>query len=351
MVSLAKVETQKVTQMRTKAGRTIEQFLQECKKKSEDTEINYRGDIRRFLDIVYDKTIDTITFEELDCLDFDIFTEYINKDFGKLSNNTINRHTSSIKELMRHLKKRGFVDPETGGVHLADIAYLDLITMMPDDSKRIEHMSKEVVMRYIDEAGRERHNALAKQHIIMLAVDTALRLEDYLALEWSQLSPQEDGVILTGYGKGNKRWIEKISHDVYKSLLELKVNQEMGETKVFAPLSRKNVTDMMTRFKSVLGYQDRRYSFHSFKKTAVTFAYRLTGDILEAMKKGKHSNVKTTMTYVEEVDYGITGMFSLGSHDDDLYKRVSHEELLAALDELNKDTLFLLNLKLKKNMA
>lgn len=340
MVALTKASMENVTKMQTKAGRVIEQFLQELRKRSEDTETNYRSDIRRFLDVVYDgRTIDTITFEELDCLDFDVFTEYINKGFGELSNNTINRHTSSIKALMKHLKSRNFIESDT--------AYLDLVTLMPDDSKRIEHMSKEVVIRYIDEAGREMHNSEAKQIMIMLAVDTALRLEDYLTMEWSQFSLQEDGVVLTGYGKGNKRWIEKISYNVYNEILKLKANQEMGEKRVFAPLSRKNIIDMMTRFKGVLGYQDRSYSFHSFKKTAVTFAYRLTGDILEAMKKGKHSNVKTTMAYVEELDYGITGMFSLGDHDDEMYKKVSHEDLLEALGELNKDTLHLLNIKLK----
>lgn len=348
MVVAARIEKIKTNNTQTKAGRAIEQFLRECQKRSEDTEINYRGDIRRFLDMVYDgQTIDTITLEELNQLDFDTFSEYVETCFEGLSNNTVNRHTSSIKALMKHLKARGLIK--------SNISYIDLITLLPNDSKRIERMPQEVFMRYIDEAGREKHNPLAKQEIIKLAIDTSLRLEDYEKMEWDQFSPQEIGedVEITGYGKGNKRWHTKISYEVYEGLLKLKKNQDIDEKRVFAPLSRKNVSDMMLRFKEVLGYRDRRFSFHSFKKTAVTFTYRETGDLTEAMRVGQHSNVNTTLDYIEGIDYGVTGMFSLGleSHDGLLYKKASHEELLTALDELNKDTLFLLNLKLKKNMA
>lgn len=334
-----KTEEGKVAKLQSKCGRVIEQFLQECGKQSAVTGENYRSDFRRFLDKVFNKTIDTITFDELDCMDFDVFSQYVNNDFEGLASGTVNRHISSIKALMRHLKARNHLE--------SDISYLDWVNLLPNKSKRIEHMPKEVVMRYISEAGRERFNAPQKQVLIMFAVDTALRLEDYLNLKWSDFSPQDDGVVLTGYGKGNKRWIEKISYEVYEEVLGLKQEQEYGEERVFAPLSRKNVTDMMTRFKDVLEYKDREYSFHSLKKTAVTFAYRLTGDILEAMKKGKHSNIETTQIYLEEIDYGITGMFSLGNHDDELYLKATHAELIEAIQELNKDAVHLINIKLK----
>lgn len=336
-----KEKKSKVEKMQTKCGRVIEQFLAECKQKSKSTEINYRGDLNRFFNMVYDgRTIHTITFEELDCLDYEILTQYKDNGFEDLANTTANRHISSIKALMRYLKARNCLE--------SDIAYLDLVSLLPSRPQRIEGMPRNVVLRYIGEAGREKFNAEVKQALIMAAADTALRLEDYLELEWSDFSPQEDGVVISGYGKNNKRWIEKITYDFYnEEILPLKQNQEYGEKRVFAPLNRKNVTDMMTRFKTTLGYEDRSYSFHSLKKTGVEFAYRLTNDIMEAKKKGKHENIQTTLIYLEEANYGITGMFSLGVHDAKLYEKVSHEELLKAVGELNADTIHLLNIKIK----
>lgn len=325
----------------TKCGKAIDQFLNERYKRSKNTAQGYRGDIEKFLKEVYEKTIDTITVEELDCLDFDSFSEYINSITG-VSNSTVNRHTSSIRTMMNNLKKRNILE--------SDVGYLDLISLKRNTSKPIDVMPREVVLNYITEADKEQNYPEKKQNLIMFAVDTALRMEDYLEMKWDQFSPQEEWVIVKGYGKGGKPWIEKISYKVYSSLLNMR---QGNESKVFSPLSEKNVTDMMNRIKGKLGYTDRAYSFHSFKKTAVTFTYRLTGDILEAMKKGKHSNMETTRIYLQEEDYGMTGMFSLGDHDSDLYKKITHEELLMALGELNKDTLHLLNIKIdnlkKKN--
>lgn len=331
----------KVTKMQTRCGYAIEQFLQEYRKKSANTEANYRGDISRFLERVFNKTIDTITFEELDCLDFDSLTQYINNEFEGMSNNTSNRHLSSIKAVYRHLKKRG---EGNNNFLKSEITYFDLVEMLPNDSERIMRMPKEVVDEYIEEAGHERFDAFPKQMIIKLAADTGLRLSEYLDLRWSQFHPEGSVVVMTGYGKGGVRFSDKISVELYNELLKLKSYQEYGEPRVFSMLTERKVKGAMTRIKKNLGYDDRAYSFHSLKKTAVTFAYRRTGDILEAQRKGRHSKLETTRDYLEDVDYGITGMYSLGNFDDELYKKASHEEIMKVLEGMNKDMLHLLNI-------
>lgn len=328
----------KVTRLRTKCGYAIEQYLLECRKQSERTEMNYRGDIERYLERVFNKSIDTVTFEELECVDYDIFTQYINNEFEGLANSTINRHTSSIKALYRHLKMRNLIQ--------SNITFLDLIALLPNDSERIMRMPIEVVEEYIEEARHEKFDAYPKQMLIKLAADTGMRLSEYLNMEWSQFHPEGNVVTITGYGKGNKRFTEKISLDFYNELLNIKKYQKMGEKKVFSMLTDRKVKGMMTRIKENLGYHDRAYSFHSLKKTAVTFAYRLTNDILEAQRKGKHTKLETTRDYLEDVDYGITGMFSLGDFDSELYNKVTHDELLEALNNMNKDMLHLLNIEL-----
>lgn len=327
-----------VTKFQTKCGVAIEQYLKEASKGSKHTERNYRSRINRFLKHVYEKTIDTVTFEELDLMDYDSFTQYIDS-FEEVKNNTINNHMSAVKELLRDLKGRNLLR--------SDIAYLDSIKPENNDGKEIEYMSVDVVERYISEAGRELHNAEAKQKLIMLAADQGLRLEALLNLSWGSFMPRENGVVLTGYDKGNKKFTKVISYYVYEDLLKLRKEASI-DSKVFSPLSPKNVTDMMIRIKVNLGYEDISYSFHSLRKSAGTWVYRYTNDILEAQKALGHDNLNNTQIYVKNLDYGVMGMFSLRNHDSEAYKKLSHEELLDVLDTLSGDFLHVLNAKIQQ---
>jgi len=230
-----------------------------------------------------------------------------------------------------------------------DVSYLNAVENLPDIGREIEYMPLEVVDRYIHEAGNEMHNPLLKQAFIMFAVDAGLRLSENLNITKGQFVVEDDHVRIKGYGKGNKEYSDKIGLHVYEAIMR-STRAVKNSDKVFDPLNRKNITDMMERIKIKLGYQDRNYSFHSFKKTAVTHAYRVTGDIMEAKRKGRHASLATTQRYLKEEDYGVTGAFSLQSHDDDLYKKVENDLLIEAIGEMGKDFRHLLNLKLSNKM-
>lgn len=338
------VQLAKVSKFQTKCGSVIEDYLDERKKHSEDAERSVRSDIGRFLKEEFSKTIDTITSEELDLVDYEILMSYRGKMYGSVANTTINRHISSIRTIYKHLKSRNILE--------SDISYLDTIKNLPKKSKLIEYMPMSIVEEYIAEAGKDLNDAKEKQELIMLAVDTALRLDELLELELNQFTIDGEEVLIKGYGKGNKEFTDKISLERYNALLGIMEEGYSQNSKVFSTLTVKKVTDMMSKIKKTLGYEGREFSFHSFKKTAVTNVYRLTGDILEAQKKGRHSSLDTTRLYLQDLEYGITGWYSLGDVDTELYKKASHEELMEALGEMNRDFLHLLNIKLnskKKN--
>lgn len=339
MGKMVKQLEEKVTKFQTKCGKEIEKYLNEIRKKSENTEKNYRADIRRFIKYNYEKTIDTVTTEELDLLDYDSFTQYI-ESFEGVSNNTINRHISTIKSLYKNLKARNILN--------SDIAYLDLVTLLNNDGVEIDPMSIEVVERYINEAGRELHHAEVKQKLIMLAADQGLRLDELLSLTWKSFSPREDGVVISGYGKGNKKFTKKIEFWVYEDLLELRKGATLN-SKVFAPLSPKNVADMMTRIKTNLGYEDREYSFHSLRKSAVTYFYRdNNGDLIKTQRYAGHSNPNTTQIYIESEEMGVTGMFSTRNNDKEAYKKLTHDELLEVIEDMSYDFVHMLNAKIQQ---
>lgn len=325
-----------VTKFQTRVGKAIESFLEEKGKRSKDTETAYRGDITLFLSSVYGKSIDTITAEELELLDYDSFKEFLNSFYNIKSNAAINRYASCIKSMYRELNIHKVIK--------TDLSMFDLYKAIPNTPDSYEAIPMEVAEQYVEATRFEKFKKEEKKMIIKVAIETGLRLSEILSLKWTQFKLDGDRVYLTGIGKGNKKYTEVVSRVFYNELLEIKAD---GQTKVFT-LTKKNVTDLMSRLKAHLKHENRNYTFHSFKKTAVSNTYKVTGSITDAQQKGKHTNVVTTQLYLEEQETKMTGFYSLeGKINHNLYKEVSHDRLLQALQEMNKELLFSLNLKLQ----
>lgn len=325
-----------VTQFQSRVGKSIENFLEDKGKRSKDTEKAYRGDITLFLDKVFNKTINTITAEELELLDYDLLREYLHGLYEVKSNSAINRYASSIKSMYRDLNIKKIIT--------TDLKMFELIKALPSNPNSYEAIPMDVALDYIDAIRFEKYNKEEKTLAVKMAIELGLRESELRDLEWKWFKVDGDVVHVSGVGKGKKRYREKISLDLYNQLLEIKGDSE----KVFT-ISKKNLVDMMGRLKKQLGHEDRNYTFHSFKKTAVTNTYKYTGSITDAQAKGKHTYLATTQLYLEEEETKMTGYFSLeGKINHDLYKEVSHDKLVQALQSVNKELLFALNLKLQE---
>ncbi|MEK4025428.1 tyrosine-type recombinase/integrase [Sporosarcina sp. FSL W7-1283] len=331
-----------VAELQTKVGMAIEQHLNEQGNHSKNTERDLRSDMQRFIKDRFGKDFSIVTAGEMDSLDYDKVMEYRKNMMKSLANSTVNRHMSTIKTTIKHLKGRNLIQ--------SDVSYLDTIKRLPEKTEEIEYMPIELVDKYIEEAGKEKYNAELKQNVIRFAADTGLRLEEVVSVELKQFTVDGDTVILKGYGKGNKEYIDRISINLYNQLLNTMTTTDNYNRRLFAPLSEKVVKSMMKRIQKGLNLEDKNYSFHSLKKTAVTNTYRATGCILAAQRKGRHSDINTTRRYLKEEDFGITGVYSMRSmgYDNEAYKKVSYEVLLKTLSEMNKDFLHILNMKLHK---
>jgi len=329
-----------VEEFQTKCGKEIEEFLYTKSKFSEHTATAYRKDIEQFLATVLGKSIDTVSGTHFDKVDFPMLRAYFDGLYRskEFSNSTINRAISAVKMMLGHLK---FVKEIN-----CDLDFLDHIENLPNDSKQIGHMPLDMAKQYAEIAGRyEKYNAKQKRLLILLAIETALRRSDCLSLEWSQFTVYDDYVIIRGFEKGGKSYIKKIGVPLYNELLSIKKGKKVFE------LSPKNVIDMMNRLKKLMNHENMNYSFHSFRKTAVTFVYRNTGDVLEAQKIANHSSLNSTRLYLEEEDYGIVGAISLGEGvNHDMYKTVPYGVLMEALESMNKDSLFMLNIRIKEQL-
>ena len=325
---------------------SIEQFLNQKKQRNKNTFKNYQNDIENFFKVVFAKDFYYVTEYEFNSKKTSLdgimnYFDYLfaqKDDDGKriYSNSTINRKQASIKELLKYLKVKK--------LYHSDLSELELITNLPKDTVSIEVLSFDRAMQYAEWLkANERNKKEEKYLIIKLAIDTGLRASELLSLEWNQFKLEEESVLMSGYGKGNKKWIERISMPFYNEILTLKKDSE----KVFS-LSYSDLSKMMKRARKGLGDDSRAISFHSFKKCAVNSVYRLTGDIIEAQRKGRHKSLDTTRIYLQGEDYGITGIISLGEDvDNELYKKVDNDTLVSAIELMNKDFLFILNSKIK----
>lgn len=328
-----------VTKFQTKCGKVIEMYLADKKDKSTNTESNYRSRIEHFLKHMFDKTIDTITSEELELLDYESFSQYVRSFRGK-KNTTINNHISVIKSLYIRLKRDKAIEIE--------IDFLDHIEQQNDDGEEIEAMPIDVFYEFVEGARHETHNAEVKVKLLRLAADQGLRLEANLSLTWRDFIKRDDGVEIRGFDKGNKKFIKVMSHEMYEDLLKLR-GDKPSNSKVFAPLSAKNVSDMMIRIRKKLGYEERDYSFHSLRKTAITFEHRFNGgNILETQRFSGHSNLDTLQTYVDGLERGVRGMLSLGNTDKDAYRKIQHGKLLEIIESLSSDVKHLINAKIQQ---
>lgn len=130
-------------------------------------------------------------------------------------------------------------------------------------------MTMDQVFRYVEEAGKEEVLPKTKQFLIEFAVDTGLRLSEILSLEWDNFKQKEDCVIVIINGLKDRLSTYKISLEMFQKALDIKTDSN----KVFDGLSTKSVSDMMTRITKSLGYDSEEFTFHSFKKTAVSIAY------------------------------------------------------------------------------
>lgn len=332
---LAKVESLYDYQV----GKAFKVFLDEKKLDSIHTSKSYGSDIKQFFEMVFGKSVDYVNVDEVEKIDQKIIRDFRKKIIETgFARSTANRKITAIKEFIRFLKIENIIT--------VDISYLDIIKNLKNDSKEIDPLRVDEVFALADFMKTERQKPLEKYYLILLALATALRQSELLSLTWKQIRVDGNYAIITGYGKGRKKFIRRIDKKIIEELKEIR-NPSLDE-KVFT-LSRKNVFDMMQRGVEALKIDTdtRVISFHSIRKTAITFALDLTGDIREAMKVGNHTNLNTVQKYLQVHDYGVTDAVSLGREiDKDLYLKVSHDELLEVLKEMNKEFLFLLNSKL-----
>jgi len=315
----------------------IQMFLRKKGLKSEKTMINYEKDIKDFFKVVREKDINELNKNDIQVTldDFDRFIlEMV--DTEKYENTSINRKVNAVRSLLKYLAAKKLVD---------DISYFSEIERLPENIKGYGVLTVEEVKELAQLALQEREKKFIKHYLILFALDTRIRKSALLNLKWTDFEIKNEDVVIKGIDKGNKHFTRKISKQFYDKLLTIKSNDE----RVF-PMDRKTVDRMMKRLLKKMNIPEERYIvFHSIRKAGITFHYEYTKDPISTMKAAGHSQFQTTIRYINDNDVDIMGVISMSDTiDKDLYRKVEHEILLQAVDNLPVDYKIILNSKINE---
>lgn len=313
------------------------------------TQTAYESDVRMFMRLIRDKekgseleylTLNEIQFTLEDLEEFKEKVLDLRNEDGKYTytNKSLNRKLSAIKNFIKYMAKKKLIK---------DISFLELVSSEKEKDNHYGVLSVEQVFEMANWAlNHESMLPETKYYLILFSLDTCIRKSAVLRLKWSDFIEEDDVVLVKGIDKGNNEFRTKISKEFYNELLTIK-NEKSDYVFDIKPLT---IQRMMDRYREYFKISpDRNLTWHSIRKSGVTFRYRLTSDILEAQKAARHKNINTTMIYLESIDYGSIGAVSVkGKLDEDLYKKVDHETLVKAIGLMKKDTQLLINLKLQE---
>jgi integrase len=317
-------------------------------KGSSNTIAAYEGDIRLFFHLMKGKEkgkeLEYLTQSDIEITQEDV-EEYIavlcdmkdSKGKNKYVNKTINRKVTSLKGLIKYLKRKKYIE--------IDISYLDLIKGNKERKNHYGVLESDEVLTMAELAKDDKEKGEIKRLYILTSYKTGLRLQEIADLKWNNFIVKGNEVTIKGIGKGNKEYEIPIPNSFYKELLTLNKGQEQ----VF-DINPVNVQRMITRLSEKIGIQpERNIVFHSIRKAFGTLVWRTTGDIEIARRKLRHENVNTTQIYLGTGNYELdTSLFMIDKVDEEIYKQVTHEQLLEALNNCPKSVLLTVNLKLQE---
>lgn len=309
---------------------------------SDKTKESYERDIKDFFYYLTKgkKNIEFLTISDIHINDDDIINFQIYLKNKELSNKTINRKVSTINQLYGRFFRKGYIQ---------SLSPFDEADRLKEGKSYHGVLAVHEVLKMADLVLNQKRGKkkLTKYFLILFAMDTCLRKSAILNLTWNDYIEHEDYIEIKAIDKGNEERNLRISKEFYDELLQIKADSNDG--KVFN-ISETSIQDMMNYLKSKMQFEDKRnVVFHSIRKCGVTFQFRLSNDIMQAKKAAGHSSLNNTQIYIGEADYGILdAVSSSGKLDNELFKKVTHEELLKGIERLNKDQRLLLNIKLNE---
>ena len=143
--------------------------------------------------------------------------------------------------------------------------------------------------------------------IILLFVDTGIRLNELCMLDWSDIN-LDDGSLLVRFGKGKKYRVVGVGFKVRRLILRYKSQLRNQNTEPAKPLiqtihgkrfTTMGIRSVLVRLKEVSGIE---FSAHALRRSFAKLSIKAGMNLIYIQSLMGHSDIETTRNYVQKLD-------------------------------------------------
>ena len=229
--------------------------------------------------------------QEVDCLRASHFRLLLKNLRDKnLSDSYIHQHARVSKTFLKFLYQEGYItqeihfeSPKIASKHLRVLDVSEIQTLVSCCEK------------------------LRDKLIILLFVDTGIRLNELCMLDWSDIN-LDDGSLLVRFGKGKKYRVVGVGYKVRRLILRYKSQLGNQNTEPEKPLIQtihgKRFTNMgirsvLVRLKEESGID---FSAHALRRSFAKLSVKAGMNLIYIQSLMGHSDIETTRNYVQKLD-------------------------------------------------
>lgn len=318
----------------------LQTYLNLHRKASKNTAETYERSIIQFFNY-FNKDVRFLMLSDLDFSRkqiIDYQTKYLYDKMG-YSYGTIQLKMAPLRGFYKYLKSNKInVHPE-----------IFQVEKFPNIKKPFGFISFDEGILLAELALTERELKYEKHTLLLLALYTSFRRSALFSITPNHIRPSEYNkgrYIISIFDKG-RQVEEEINQDLYDKLMFIKKGD--NDTPFFN-MTFKTINTTIKRLAKKAGFDPkRRISLHSFKKGGVNETYEATGDIHAAQKQGKHKNIQTTLNYINRKPNNILLDIAEDRNiPDEIFDKLSREELIQLLKETTNGTKITLKRKAKE---
>lgn len=325
----------------------IKRFLDSKARKSENTAKKFERDIRNFFKFLRNKELHELTQEDLKVANSEVldYQAYLSSQY---KNSIVNNALVGVRSLYKYLKRNDFdVNPDAV-----------VVDRLPDDTLPTGFLSHEEVKLLSELALTEKRDPIMKKALIDVAYGTSLRANALLSLKykdirqdekdknkyWIEPRDVENGTVKKDKGKMIKRVIHA---DAIRPMLEMKEALGLSDDDYVFKISPRNLNYMMDRLCKKAGIDPKRgITFHSLRKAGAMSSSKLSnGNVFVVTAQGNWSNPETVHRHYIQENENIMGMAAFETFEEDIYEKLTKEQLIELLNSLNGD---IYEIKLKR---
>ena len=312
----------------------------------ESARSNYSSNIKEFFQLMYNKSVDEVTEEDLTSIrPHDVQTNYINVLMDSCKNSTIKYKVKNVQQFINKLN----INRVYQNVNYAFINDVALSTKnLKDDSSRTRKMTKEdlealkkwfVNDRYAE--GRYSYKGKIYATLVDFMFVTGSRISASFSVTWNDIKNRKDDYGQSAYviyikDKGDKLEMFPITDEFYHQLRDVLYDDDNNQA-IFHNISQRGFTNDIKNFAEELDlHEEDIFTPHSIRSLAITTYYGMNKDIVATKNFANHESIETTVGYIQDDNNFMTsGSYMLSSPEvtiDDI-SELSKEDLLSIIKD------------------